>query len=55
MLGEFKSDHLLVEKAKLGNKFYAENQNHLSWHKSPIKYMEGIVSKITKENICFKF
>ena len=30
MLGEFKSDQLLVEKTKLANNLYMENLNHLS-------------------------
>ena len=29
MLGEFKSDQLLVEKTKLANNLYVENLNHL--------------------------
>ena len=30
MLGEFKSDQLLVEKTKLASNLYMENLNHLS-------------------------
>ena len=30
MLGEFKSEQIFVEKAKLANNFYVENLNHLS-------------------------
>ena len=30
MLGEFKSDQLSVEKAKLAKTLYVENLNHLS-------------------------
>ena len=30
MLGEFKSDQLFIEKAKLANILYVKNLNHLS-------------------------
>ena len=33
MLGEFKSDQLVVEKKKLANNLYVKNLNHLSQHK----------------------
>ena len=55
MLGEFKSDQLFVEKTKLANNLYVENLNHLSWNKSPTNYVQQVISKITKENNCFKF
>ena len=43
MLGEFKSDQLLVEKTKLANNLYMENLNHLSWNKSPTNYVQQII------------
>ena len=55
MLGEFKSEQIFVEKAKLANNFYVENLNHLSWNNYPINYVQLGVSKITKENNNFKF
>ena len=55
MLGEFKSDQLFVEKTKLANNLFVENLNHLSWQKSPTNYVQQEISKITKENNCFKF
>ena len=54
MLGEFKSDQLFVEKMKLAKNLYVENLNHLSWNKSPTNCVQQ-VSKVTKENKCFKF
>ena len=55
MLGEFESDQLFVEKTKLTSKLYVENLNHLAWNKSPINYVQQVISEITKENNCFKF
>ena len=55
MLGEFESDQLFVEKTKLTSKLYVENLNHLASNKSPINYVQQVISKITKENNCFKF
>ena len=55
MLGEFESDQPFVEKTKLTNDLYVEYLNHLSGHKSPTNYVQEIISKIIKENNCFKF
>ena len=55
MLGEFKSDQLVVEKKKLANNLYVKNLNHLSQPKSATNYVQQIILKITKENNCFKF
>ena len=55
MLGEFKSDQHFVEQTKLAKYWHVENLNQLSWNKSPTNYVQQIISKITKENNCFKF
>ena len=55
MLGEFKSDQLVVEKKKLANNLYVKNLNHLSQHKFATNHVQQIISKTTKENNCFKF
>ena len=55
MLLEFKSDQLFDGKMKLAKNLYLEILNDLSLYNSPTNYMQLIISKIIKENNCFKF
>ena len=54
MLGEFKGVQLFAGKTKFADNLYVENLNHLSWNKPSTNYVWQVISKITKENNCFK-